>query len=177
MHGRKSSNRRCVAFSVFPYLRTYIFPQGQTSLPRSRHGRLPPEADNLQVWNEEIAPLRRYAIIRLSEQNVVTTVRVATGEELALLDRTGTLTQKYQAKRSSDEHLSALNPSMGLVAELCRRPSSSGIAPKLPQKKTPAEGPWRLYAGRFAGQNDAKVRCTALSSRHWEFGNRPHGRI
>ena len=37
-------------------------------------------------------------LIRVSEQNVVTAVRVVTGEVIAKLDKTGTLTHKYQAK-------------------------------------------------------------------------------
>lgn len=56
------------------------------------------KSDNLQIWNEEICPGRRYVIIRVSKDDVVVGVRVVDGEVLALLDRTGTLTQKYQAR-------------------------------------------------------------------------------
>ncbi len=56
------------------------------------------KSNNLQIWNEEIVPTRRYVIIRVNEQSVVTAVRVVTGEHLARLDTTGTLTRKYQAK-------------------------------------------------------------------------------
>lgn len=56
------------------------------------------KANNLQVWNEELAPNRRYVILRVSEDGVVTRVRVVTGDTLSLLDTTGTLTQKYQAR-------------------------------------------------------------------------------
>lgn len=55
-------------------------------------------ADNLQIWNEEVDPGRRYALIRVTEKGVVTKVRVVTGEVIALWDRTGTLTSKFQAK-------------------------------------------------------------------------------
>lgn len=55
------------------------------------------KANNLQVWNEELVASRRYVIIRISEQNIVTSVRVVTGDTLAVFDTTGTLTQKYQA--------------------------------------------------------------------------------
>jgi hypothetical protein len=55
--------------------------------------------DNLQVWNEELSPTRRYAVIRVDELGNVIAVRVADGTELAAFDRTGTLTSKYQAKR------------------------------------------------------------------------------
>jgi len=55
-------------------------------------------SDNLQIWNEEIAPTRRYVIFGVSNKDIITGVKVMTGEEVALLDRTGTLTKKYQAQ-------------------------------------------------------------------------------
>lgn len=56
------------------------------------------KSNNLQIWNEEIALSRRYAIFRVNDRDVITRVRVVTGEELAALDATGTLTKKYQAQ-------------------------------------------------------------------------------
>ncbi|MCC7146846.1 MAG: restriction endonuclease [Phycisphaeraceae bacterium] len=56
------------------------------------------KSSNLQVWNEELAPTRRYAIIRVNEDDVITIVKVVRGDTLAKLDTTGTLTQKYQAR-------------------------------------------------------------------------------
>ena len=56
------------------------------------------KSNNLQVWNEELSPTRRYVIIRVDDSDVVCKVKVVTGEDLALLDTTGTLTQKYQAR-------------------------------------------------------------------------------
>lgn len=56
------------------------------------------KSNNLQVWNEELSPTRRYVLIRISDKNIITKVKVVTGETLAILDKTGTLTQKYQAK-------------------------------------------------------------------------------
>jgi len=56
------------------------------------------KSNNLQIWNEELSPMRRYALIRVSEEDVITTIRVVDGQTLALLDTTGTLTQKYQAR-------------------------------------------------------------------------------
>ncbi len=56
------------------------------------------KSNNLQIWNEEITPTRRYVVIRLDEGSKVVGVRVVTGEVLAKLDTTGTLTKKYQAK-------------------------------------------------------------------------------
>src|SRR5258708_6677046 len=56
------------------------------------------KSNNLQIWNEEIVPTRRYVIIRLDESSKVIGVRVVSGELLARLDPTGTLTRKYQAR-------------------------------------------------------------------------------
>jgi hypothetical protein len=55
------------------------------------------KSNNLQVWNEELSASRRYVLIRVSEDGVITRVKVVTGDALALLDTTGTLTKKYQA--------------------------------------------------------------------------------
>jgi len=60
------------------------------------------KSNNLQIWNEEIVPDRRYALVRVDENSVVTYVRVVTGRYLEVLDTTGTLTRKYQAKYPSE---------------------------------------------------------------------------
>lgn len=56
------------------------------------------KSNNLQVWNEELEPARRYVLIRISPDDVITKVKVVNGDTLARLDTTGTLTQKYQAR-------------------------------------------------------------------------------
>ena len=56
------------------------------------------KSNNLQIWNEEISPSRRYVLIRISENDMVTNVKVVTGDVIADLDNTGKLTQKYQAR-------------------------------------------------------------------------------
>ncbi|MCY7355960.1 MAG: hypothetical protein LH609_00515 [Rudanella sp.] len=56
------------------------------------------QANNLQVWNQEIDPERRYVLMMLDKESVVVNVHVVSGVDLALLDNTGTLTQKYQAR-------------------------------------------------------------------------------
>ncbi|PKR83890.1 restriction endonuclease [Heyndrickxia camelliae] len=56
------------------------------------------KSNNLQIWNEEVSPARRYVLIRISEDDVITKVKVVTGDVIAELDKTGTLTQKYQAR-------------------------------------------------------------------------------
>lgn len=52
---------------------------------------------NLQIWNEEVSDVRRYVVIQVSSDDLIVSVRVINGQELAKLDTTGTLTQKYQA--------------------------------------------------------------------------------
>lgn len=52
---------------------------------------------NVQIWNEEVASDRRYVFLEVNEYDVVTNVRVITGDELAYYDNTGKLTTKYQA--------------------------------------------------------------------------------
>lgn len=56
------------------------------------------KSNNLQVWNEELAPTRRYVIVRLSANDMIMKVKVVTGDTLAMLDTTETLTRKYQAQ-------------------------------------------------------------------------------
>ena len=56
------------------------------------------KSNNLQVWNEELSPTRRYVIIRVDPGDTIVKVKVVTGDALSLLDTTGTLTQKYQAR-------------------------------------------------------------------------------
>jgi hypothetical protein len=56
------------------------------------------KALNLQIWNEELSPIRRYAIIQILEDDKVGKVRVVNGQQLAILDKTDTITTKYQAR-------------------------------------------------------------------------------
>lgn len=58
------------------------------------------KSSNLQIWNEPIDGSRRYAVVHINENDIIDNVKVIHGDELAMLDRTGTLTQKYQARMS-----------------------------------------------------------------------------
>jgi hypothetical protein len=53
---------------------------------------------NLQIWNEQLSPSRRYAIIQVDQADVITRVKVVGGSQLAVLDTTGTITTKFQAR-------------------------------------------------------------------------------
>ncbi|MEO8873655.1 MAG: restriction endonuclease [Candidatus Kapaibacterium sp.] len=55
------------------------------------------QSRNLQIWNEAITLSRRYAIVIVSPEGLITDVRVVTGNEVQAWDKTGKLTSKYQA--------------------------------------------------------------------------------
>lgn len=74
------------------------FTKTQPRFPGQRFDTYVQKSNNLQIWNEELAPSRRYVIVRLDAEDIVTRVKVVTGDTLAELDTTGTLTQKYQAR-------------------------------------------------------------------------------
>ena len=76
------------------------------------------KSNNLQIWNEDLSPTRRYAIIQISDQGIVLKVKVVNGQELALLDTTGTLTTKYQAGLVASHDLSELVSSQDTPAML-----------------------------------------------------------
>jgi hypothetical protein len=56
------------------------------------------KSTNLQIWNEDLDPTRRYAIIKISNEDIVEKIKIVDGASLSKLDTTGTLTQKYQAR-------------------------------------------------------------------------------
>lgn len=77
--------------------------------------------DNLQIWNEELSPTRRYVLIRVDDAGTMVSVRVVEGSLLAAFDTTGTLTSKYQANRRPGSAGSALVSRLdtpGFIAEL-----------------------------------------------------------
>jgi len=66
------------------------------------------KSNNLQIWNEELSSIRRYVLIRVSDADTITRVKVVTGDALAPLDTTGTLTQKHQARCIPSAHTAEL---------------------------------------------------------------------
>ncbi|MDN4095316.1 hypothetical protein QYF48_21225 [Brevibacillus agri] len=40
------------------------------------------KSNNLQIWNEDISSYRRYVLIRVSTENIITKVKVVTGDML-----------------------------------------------------------------------------------------------
>lgn len=74
------------------------FKKTQPRFPGQMFDTYVQKANNLQIWNEELSASRRYVLIRVSADDRITRVKVVTGDTLAKLDTTGTLTQKYQAR-------------------------------------------------------------------------------
>ena len=74
------------------------FRRTRPRFPGQRFDTYVQKSYNLQIWNEDIDPSRRYVLIHLDKDNKIQRVRVVTGSALARLDTTGTLTQKYQAR-------------------------------------------------------------------------------
>ncbi len=76
---------------------------------------------NVQIWNEEITPDRRYVFLEVNEDDIITNVRVITGDELACYDNTGKLTTKYQATMNHFDRsdLFAAEDTYNLMDVLC----------------------------------------------------------
>lgn len=55
------------------------------------------KSDNLQIWNDDISRDRRYVIIRVDKDDIISNIWVVTGDRLSLLDTSGRLTIKHQA--------------------------------------------------------------------------------
>lgn len=78
------------------------FKRTQPRFPGQNFDVYTQKSNNLQIWNEEIEPSRRYIIIEISKNDLITKVKVINGQELAIFDTTGTLTKKYQASLTKD---------------------------------------------------------------------------
>ena len=83
---------------VLGYSIPHSFRRTQPRFPGQLFDAYVQKSNNLQIWNEEISVSRRYVIVRVDAQDVIANVRVVSGDTLRLLDTTGTLTQKYQAR-------------------------------------------------------------------------------
>lgn len=83
------------------------------------------KSNNLQIWNEEVDPERRYVILGIDSRDEVFAVRVISGQELALMDSTGTLTSKYQANRRGGSGSALINPRDTAAFRAALRPESA----------------------------------------------------
>ncbi len=83
------------------------------------------KSNNLQIWNEDVEPSRRYIIIRVGEEDEITVIKVVSGTLLATYDRTGTLTQKHQARLTLGESDTELSSSED--TEIIKPTTHSGV--------------------------------------------------
>ena len=83
---------------VLGYPVPFSFARVQPRFPGQLFDTYTQKSNNLQIWNEEIVPSRRYVIVRVADDGKIVKVKVVTGQALALFDTTGTLTRKYQAR-------------------------------------------------------------------------------
>lgn len=74
------------------------FTKTQPRFPGQNFDTYVQKSNNLQIWNEEVSPGRRYVLVRVDDKYKITKVRVVTGPVIAAFDTTGTLTHKYQAR-------------------------------------------------------------------------------
>lgn len=74
------------------------FQRTEPRFPGQNFDKYTQKSSNLQVWNQGLDPARRYVIIDITDDDVIRKVRVVSGDVLAELDTTNTLTGKYQAR-------------------------------------------------------------------------------
>ena len=99
--------------------------------------------DNLQIWNQDVSPERRYVLLRPSTDGTVQAVRVVRGQRVAQWDKTGTLTSKYQARRAEgiigSKSVSAADTDI-LVQELDPADVSSAVLASMGSSQAPGRG-------------------------------------
>lgn len=88
-------------------------------------------SNNLQIWNEEVSPERRYALIRPNADGIIVRVRVVRGVDIAQFDTTGTFTSKYQARMISQESSKLLSAqdAPGIAILTSEYPDLTGVQP------------------------------------------------
>ncbi len=138
---KEVKNRVC---EILGYPVPKSFKKTQPRFPGQMFDTYIQKSNNLQVWNEELSASRRYVIIRVSAADEVMRVKVVTGDTLALLDTTGTLTRKYQARclpgaqsseliaaKDTDRLLPFVTPNvdLGQIATPVRYPAGGEILP------------------------------------------------
>lgn len=94
----RSKHAKSLVCEIMGYPVPKTFKKTRPRLPAQDLDIFVQRSDNVQVWNEEIEPARRYLLIRPDAAGVVSSVRVVRGQVLLDLDKTGALTHKEQAR-------------------------------------------------------------------------------
>ncbi|MEM0991721.1 MAG: restriction endonuclease [Bacteroidota bacterium] len=127
------------------------------------------KSNNLQIWNEDLDASRRYVIIRISDSDIITKAKVVSGSDLAPLDTTGTLTQKYQARLKNIENKYELvsETDTEYLVNLCRErginltninPSDDPIRGKILPIKTIYESLRKVVGEKFVDPGSDQER-------------------
>lgn len=117
------------------------------------------KANNLQIWNEELSPTRRYVLVQIGKEDQITRVKVVNGAELARLDTTGTLTQKYQARLKPTNVYEELISERDTELLAPHTKSGATIAENIKPTDHPVDGLLLPISELFASLRDA-VGCT-----------------
>lgn len=107
----------------YPIPRSFI--KTQPRFPGQNFDVYTQKSMNVQIWNEEVDAARRYVFLRVDEDDIVTCVRVISGETLAQFDRTGKLTTKYQATMNSFDDSCLFSDDTATVTNWITYPHSS----------------------------------------------------
>lgn len=108
----RSKKAKSIVCEALGYPVPKSFPKKQPRFTGQKFDLYVQQANNLQIWNQEIDPERRYVLLMLNPDSVIINAHVINGVDLALLDNTGTLTQKYQARLTvADETIELISSS------------------------------------------------------------------
>lgn len=114
------------------------FRKAQPRFPGQNFDVYVQKSTNLQIWNEEVSSTRRYVLVDVNAQNVIARIKVVNGDVIETLDKTGTLTSKYQARLmigNTDRELisntdtSHISPFVGPSANLLKLSASPASYP------------------------------------------------
>jgi hypothetical protein len=100
----RSKRVKEIVCDALGYKRPKSFKKSQPRFPGQAFDIYTQKSNNLQVWNEDLDPSRRYILIRVDQDSTIVKVKVVAGNDLAPLDTTGKLTQKYQARLNDLDH-------------------------------------------------------------------------
>lgn len=91
---RVAKERAC---AIMGYVVPKSFKKTSPRFPNQNLDVMIQKQHNVQVWNQDIDHNRRYIIAKVNDDDIVTSVKLIHGKQLASYDTTGTLTVKYQA--------------------------------------------------------------------------------
>jgi hypothetical protein len=124
------------------------------------------QSSNLQIYNDEITPSRRYAVLGLDARSEVAAIRVIEGVELAALDKTGTLTSKYQARRRSGAVGSSLASQADTDPFVAEFAPVEALASATLRELTPSDPPTR---GAVIGIASLHQKLLGLVGQEFEY--------